>query len=190
MWGKFKMDYFKHKTAIIEKGAKIGKDTKIWHFAHVRENAEIGENCNFGKDVYIDKNAKIGNNVKIQNSVSIWNGIIIENDVFIGPNACFINDLYPRSKLWNEKRLKKTLIKEGASIGANATILCNLEIGKYALVGAGSVVTKNVPNYGIVVGNPAKLIGYACTCGNKLKPTKKNNIMVCNSCKKEIDINL
>lgn len=181
------MNYFKHKTAIVEKDAKIGDNTKIWHFAHIRENAEIGNNCNFGKDIYIDFNVKIGNNVKIQNGVSIWNGITIEDNVFIGPNACFINDLYPRSEIWNEKRLKKTLIKEGASIGANATVLCNLKIGKYSLIGAGSVVTKDVPNYGIVVGNPAKLIGYACTCGNKLK-ILKDNLMICDSCKKEIDI--
>jgi len=181
------MGYFKHETAIVEEGAKIGNNTKIWHFVQIRENAEIGSNCNIGKDVYIDKDVKIWNNVKIQNGVSIWKGITIEDNAFIGPNACFVNDLYPRSEIWNDERVKKTLIKEGASIGVNATILCDLEIGKYALVGAGSVVTKNVPNYGIVIGNPAKLIGYACICGHKLKEFK-DNLMICSSCKKEIDI--
>ena len=181
------MNYFKHETAIVEKDANIGNNTKIWHFAHIRENTNIGENCNFGKGVYIDFEVKIGNEVKIQNEVSIWNGITIEDNVFIGPHACFVNDLYPRSKIWNKDRIKKTLIKEGASIGANSTILCNLEIGKYALIGAGSVVTKNVPNHGIVIGNPAKLVGYACTCGNKLKFLRENT-MICDTCKKEIDI--
>lgn len=181
------MNYFKHETAIVEEGAKIGNNTKIWHFAHVREDSEIGENCTISKDVYVDKNAKIGNNVKIGNGVSVWNGVKIEDKAFIAPNVCFTNDLYPRAEIWNKNRVKKTLIKEGASIGANSTILCDLEIGKYALVGAGSVVTKSVPDYGIVIGNPAKLVGYACTCGNKLKDFKEN-IMICSSCKKEIDI--
>jgi len=181
------MDYSKHETAIIEESANIGSNTKIWHFAHIRENTNIGKDCNLGKDVYIDFEVKIGDNVKIQNGVSIWNGITIEDNVFIGPNACFVNDLYPRSKIWNKDKVKKTLIKEGASIGANSTILCNLEIGKYALIGAGSVVTKSVPNYGVVIGNPAKLIGYVCICGNKLKSLREN-IMICDSCKKEINI--
>lgn len=181
------MDYFKHETAIVEEGAKIGKDTKIWHFAHVRGNAKIGSNCNIGKDAYIDNNAQIGNRVKIQNGVSVWNGVTIEDSVMVGPNACFTNDLYPRAEIWNEERIKKTLVKEGASIGANATIICGNEIGKYALIGAGSVVTKNIPAHAIVVGNPAKIIGYACTCGERLKVVK-NSLMFCNSCKKEINI--
>jgi len=177
------MNYSKHETAIIEEGAKIGDNTKVWHFAHIRENSEIGEDCILSKDVYVDFDVKIGNKVKIQNSVSVWNGVTIEDNVMVGPSACFVNDLYPRAEIWNKERVKKTLVKEGASIGANATILCGLEVGKYALVGAGSVVTKSVPDHGIVIGNPAKLIGYACTCGNKL-----NDKYICSSCNKEIKI--
>ena len=180
------MNYFKHETAIIEENTKIGENTKIWHFAHIREKTEIGNDCNLGKGVYVDYGVKIGNKVKIQNSVSVWHGVTIEDEVFVGPNACFTNDMYPRSQIWNDERLKKTLIKKGASIGANSTILCDLEIGEYAVVGAGSVVTKSIPNHGIVIGNPAKLIGYACTCGYRLED--KGNVMVCSSCKKEIDI--
>jgi len=177
------MNHFKHETAVVEEGAKIGNNTKIWHFAHIRGTAEIGNNCTISKDVYVDANAKIGNNVKIGNSVSIWNGMTIEDGVMISPNSCFTNDLYPRAEIWNEERLKKTLIMKGATIGANSTILCGIEIGKYALIGAGSVVTKNVPNHALVTGNPARVKGYVCTCGNRLDEN-----FFCKSCKKEINI--
>ena len=177
------MGYFRHETAIVEEGAKIGKNTKIWHFAHIRESAKIGDNCTISKDVYIDANAMIGNNVKVGNGVSIWNGMTIEDGVMISPNSCFTNDLYPRAEIWNEKRLKKTLIRKGSTIGANSTILCGIEIGKYALIGAGSVVTKNVPNHALMMGNPARIRGYVCTCGNRL-----NENFVCEFCKKEINI--
>ena len=177
------MGYFRHETAIVEEGAKIGDNTKIWHFAHIRESAKIGDNCTISKDVYIDANAMIGNNVKVGNGVSIWNGMTIEDGVMISPNSCFTNDLYPRAEIWNEKRLKKTLIRKGSTIGANSTILCGIEIGKYALIGAGSVVTKNVPNHALMMGNPARIRGYVCTCGNRL-----NENFFCEFCKKEINI--
>ena len=183
--------YFRHETAIVESNY-IGKGTKIWHFAHIRENSKIGENCNIGKSCYIDKDVEIGNNVKIQNFVSIYKGVKIEDDVFIGPSVTFTNDLYPRSFIWNEEKIIKTLVKKGASIGANSTILCGIEIGEYALVGAGSVVTKDVPPFGLVYGNPAKLKGYVCYCGRKLskiKEQKKNKtVYICENCGKEIEI--
>jgi len=147
-----------HKSAYIE-DAEIGEGTRIWHFVHVRTGAKIGKNCNIGKDVYIDTNVIIGDNCKIQNFASIYQGVIIGNDVFIGPHVCFTNDLYPRALLWGEDRLVKTIIKDGASLGANSTIIAGITIGEYAMVGAGSVVTKDVPSYCLVVGNPARVVG-------------------------------
>lgn len=148
-----------HKTAEVSKQAKIGEGTKIWHQAQVRENAELGENCNIGKGVYIDFGVKIGDNCKIQNYVSIYHGVVVEEDVFVGPSVTFTNDLYPRAFIWSDEKVTRTLIKKGASIGANSTIVCGVTIGKYAMVGAGSVVTKDVPDYALVYGNPAKIKG-------------------------------
>lgn len=157
-----------HETAIIDKGAIIGENTNIWHYAHVRENAKIGKDCNIGQNCYIETN--IGNNVKIQNNVSVWHGVTIEDDVFIGPAVNFTNDLYPRAFIWNENRVETTLIKKGASVGANATIICgNRIIGEYAMVAAGAVVTKDVPPHALVAGNPARILAYVCKCGHKLK---------------------
>ncbi|MEM2109732.1 MAG: acyltransferase, partial [Candidatus Odinarchaeota archaeon] len=147
---------------------KIGEGTKIWHFAHVREGSEIGRNCTIGKSVYIDTGVKIGDGVKIQNFVSIYKGVVIESDVFIGPSVTFTNDLFPRSFIWDQSKITPTLIKKGASIGANSTIICGITVGEYALIGAGSVVSKSVPDYGLVYGNPARLKGYVCYCGKKL----------------------
>ncbi len=180
-----------HPTAIVEENVKIGENTRIWHFVHIRKNAKIGKNCNLGKDVYIDTGVEIGNNVKIQNGVSIYRGVKVEDDVFIGPYAVFTNDLYPRSfnKEW---KVVPTIIKRGASIGANATIVCGVTIGEYSLVAAGSVVTKDVPNFGLVLGNPARLKGFVCVCGKPLKEikkmTKKYVIYKCSSCGREIKI--
>jgi len=178
-----------HETADVSKQAKIGKGTKIWHQAQVRENAKIGENCNIGKGVYIDFDVKIGNNCKIQNYVSIYCGVAVEDDVFIGPSVTFTNDLYPRAFIWNDEKVVSTLVKKGASIGANATIICGITIGKYAIIGAGSVVTKDVPNHGLVYGNPAELKGFVCECGRKLDEHKeeKNYVKgICKFCNKEI----
>ncbi len=183
--------YFIHPTAIVEEGARIGEGTRIWHFVHIRKGAKIGKNCNIGKGVYIDVNVEIGNNVKIQNFVSIYRGVKIEDDVFIGPHATFTNDLYPRS--FNEDwELVPTLVKKGASIGANATIVCGITIGEYAMIGAGAVVTKDVPPFGLVYGNPARLRGFVCYCGRRLeeKVKEEENYLVfrCSYCGKEVKI--
>lgn len=183
--------YFVHPTAIVEEGARIGEGTRIWHFVHVRKGAKIGKNCNIGKGVYIDVNVEIGNNVKIQNFVSVYRGVKIEDDVFIGPHATFTNDLYPRS--FNENwELVPTLVKKGASIGANATIVCGITIGEYAMIGAGAVVTKDVPPFGLVYGNPARLRGFVCYCGRRLeeKVREEENYLVfrCSHCGKEVKI--
>ncbi|MDI9616647.1 MAG: acyltransferase [Methanothrix sp.] len=162
------MSYRKHPTAVVE-SADIGDGTSIWHFAHIREGARIGRNCNIGKSVYIDRDVRIGDNVKIQNFVSVYHGVDIGDDVFIGPSAVFTNDLYPRAFIWSEDRVVPTKVCRGASIGANATIVCGITIGEYAMVGAGSVVTDDVPPHGLVYGNPAVLRGYVCRCGRPLK---------------------
>lgn len=180
---------FIHPTAEVSEKAKIGNNCKIWHQAQIRENAEIGNNCNIGKGVYIDFGVKIGNNCKIQNYVSIYHGVIIEDDVFIGPSVTFTNDLYPRAFIWNEEKVSKTLVMKGASIGANSTIVCGIKIGKYSMIGAGSVVTKDVPDYALVYGNPAKINGFVCECGRKLEEFEEINDFVkgkCKFCKKEI----
>lgn len=148
--------YFKHTSAIVSKESQIGNGTKIWHFSHIRENVTIGSNVIIGQNVYIDHGVKIGDNCKIQNNVSIYKGVIIENNVFIGPSVTFTNDLYPEVDGWSEERITETLISEGCSIGANSTILCGVTIKKNALIGAGSVVTKDIEENTINYGNPAK----------------------------------
>ena len=165
-----------HKSADVSKKAKIGSNTELWNEVKVRENAEIGKNCVIHKDVYIDSDVKIGDNVKIQTKASLFKGVEIENGVFIGPHVCFTNDKNPRAvnpngsiKKGGDWEVSTTLVKEGASIGANSTILPNVTIGKWSLVGAGSVVTKNVPDFGLVVGNPARLIGRVDKKGKRVK---------------------
>ncbi len=158
---------FIHKTAEVSDKAIIGDGTKVWNLAQIRENAVLGQNCTISKNVYIDAGVIIGNRVKIQNNVNVYNGVTIEDDVFLGPSMTFTNDLYPRS--FNEDwKITKTLVKKGASIGANATIVCGVTINEYALVGSGAVVTKDVPPNALVVGNPARVIGYVCKCGARL----------------------
>lgn len=152
--------YFKHKTAIVSNESNIGENTKIWHFSHIREGATIGKNVSIGQNVYIDCGVVIGDNCKIQNNVSIYNGVIIENNVFIGPSVTFTNDLYPKVEGWSEERLAKTFIKEGSSIGANSTIVCGITVHKNSLIGAGSVVTKDVEESSLTYGNPARFIKY------------------------------
>ncbi|MBI2651237.1 N-acetyltransferase [Candidatus Woesearchaeota archaeon] len=177
---------FFHKSAFIE-SHDIGINTKIWHNAHIRKGAKIGNDCVIGKNVYIDENVIIGNKVKIQNNVSIYHGVAIEDGVFIGPHVCFTNDLMPRAikadgtlKGYSDWKIAKTRIKYGASLGANSTILCGITIGKFAMIGAGSVVTKDVPDYALVYGNPAKLKGYVCKCGFKARKIK--NAIKCDRC--------
>ena len=180
-----------HESAYVE-DAEVGEGTKIWHFVHVRKGAKIGKNCNIGKGVYIDTNVEVGDNCKIQNFACIYHGVELSNDVFIGPHVCFTNDIFPRAFLWDEERLTKTRVQEGASIGANATIVAGITIGKYAMIGAGAVVTKDVPDYGFVYGNPARLRGFVCACGTKLQEDIMRDdtvVLKCPQCGKEIVIN-
>ena len=164
-----KKNYSVHKSSYIEKNVEIGKGTSVWYFCHISEGAKIGKNCNIGQNVFIDKNVKIGNDVKIQNNVSVYYGVEIEDGVFLGPSCVFTNVKNPRS-LYPRKKSEylKTKVKQGATIGANATIVCGNSIGKYAFIGAGAAVTKNVPDYAVVVGNPAKQIGWICECSEKI----------------------
>ncbi|MCD6446312.1 N-acetyltransferase [Candidatus Bathyarchaeota archaeon] len=183
--------YFVHPLAVVEEDVEIGEGSKIWHFAHIRKGAKIGKNCNIGKDVYIDIGVEIGNNVKIQNGVSIYRGVKVEDDVFLGPHMTFTNDLYPRA--FNEDwKVVPTLVKKGASIGAHATIICGVTIGEYAMVGAGAVVTKDVPPFGLVYGNPARLKGFVCYCGRPLKEKigedEEGITFKCSYCGKEVKI--
>jgi len=159
---------FIHKTADVSSESKIGNGTKIWINSQIRENSEIGKNCIISKDTYIDTQVKIGNNCKIQNSVSVYQGVTIGNDVFVGPNACFTNDKVPRA-FDSEWKITPTLVKDGVSIGANSTIVCGITIGEYSMVAAGSVVTKDVEPYSLVMGNPAKHYSYIDKIGNKIE---------------------
>lgn len=160
--------YFVHESSYIDQPCEIGKDTKIWHFSHIMSNSRIGMNCNIGQNVVISPNVILGNNVKIQNNVSVYTGVICEDDVFLGPSSVFTNVTNPRSHINRKQEYKQTLVGKGATIGANATIVCGHNIGKYALIGAGSVVTKNVPDYALVVGNPSRILGWVCQCGERL----------------------
>lgn len=180
------VDIFIHPTAIVSENAFIGEGTKIWHHCHVREHVHIGKACILGKGVYVDAYVTIGDECKIQNYACLYQGVTLENRVFIGPHATFTNDTYPRSWLWNTERREKTEVKEGASIGANATIVCGTTIGKYSMVGAGAVVTANVPDHGLVVGNPGKLKGYVCICGHPLEGTGSH--LVCPVCNQRIKV--
>lgn len=160
--------FFAHQTAVIDEGCSIGFNTKIWHFSHIMSHCVIGNNCNIGQNVVISPNVVVGNLVKIQNNVSLYTGIICEDEVFIGPSAVFTNVINPRSAINRKNEYAKTLIKKGASIGANATIVCGHTIGAYAFIGAGAVVTKDIPDYALVVGNPAKQIGWVSEYGHRL----------------------
>jgi UDP-2-acetamido-3-amino-2,3-dideoxy-glucuronate N-acetyltransferase len=162
------IDYFVHRTAIIDRGCEIASDVKIWHFCHIMQNCIIGENCNIGQNVMIAPEVVLGKNVKVQNNVSIYTGVVCEDDVFLGPSMVFTNVINPRSALNRKNQYQKTLVKKGATIGANATIICGCEIGRYAFVGAGSVVTKSVPDYALVVGNPARQTGWMSEYGHRL----------------------
>jgi UDP-2-acetamido-3-amino-2,3-dideoxy-glucuronate N-acetyltransferase len=167
-------NYYKHESSIIDVGAKIGEHTKIWHFTHIMAHAMIGENCILGQNVFVASRVKIGDGVKIQNNVSIYEGVEIEDDVFVGPSVVFTNVINPRSFIERKNEYKKTIIKKGASIGANATIVCGNTIGKFAMIGAGAVVCNDVPDFALVVGNPARQIAWVSMYGNKLIFNEKN----------------
>lgn len=171
-------EFFAHETAVIDEGCQIGKGTKIWHFTHVMPGCTIGENCNIGQNVVVSPGVKLGKNVKIQNNVSLYTGVICEDDVFLGPSMVFTNIVNPRSAIIRKDEYVKTLVKKGASIGANATIICGHNIGEYALIGAGAVVTKEIPPYALVVGNPAKQIGWISEYGHRLD-FNEEGIAVC-----------
>jgi len=161
-------EFFAHPSAVIDEGCSIGSGTKIWHFSHIMSACSIGSNCNIGQNVVISPQVVIGNNVKIQNNVSVYTGVICEDDVFLGPSMVFTNVINPRSAVVRKDQYKTTLVKKGASIGANATIVCGNQIGEYAMIGAGAVITKEVPAFALVVGNPAKQIGWVSEYGHKL----------------------
>lgn len=162
------MEYFAHETAIIDNGCTIGNGTKIWHFTHVMPNCKIGENCNIGQNCVISPDVVLGNNVKIQNNVSVYTGVVCEDDVFLGPSMVFTNVTNPRSNVNRRGQYEKTLVKKGATIGANSTIVCGNTIGRFAFIGAGAVITKNIPDYALFVGNPGKQIGWMSEYGHKL----------------------
>lgn len=161
-------DYFVHESSYVDEGAEIGAGTKIWHFCHVMPRARIGERCNIGQNVLVSSDVTIGTNVKIQNNVSLYTGVIVEDDVFLGPSMVFTNVINPRSHVSRKDEYKTTLVKKGASIGANATIVCGSTLGRYCFVGAGAVVTKDVPDYALVYGTPARIRGWVCQCGEQL----------------------
>jgi UDP-2-acetamido-3-amino-2,3-dideoxy-glucuronate N-acetyltransferase len=171
--------YFAHPTAIIDEGCEIGEGTKIWHFSHVMPNCKLGNNCNLGQNVVISPDVVLGKNVKVQNNVSIYTGVVCGDDVFLGPSMVFTNVINPRSAVNRKSEYAKTHVGEGASIGANATIVCGHDIGKFAFIGAGAVVTKTVPDFALVVGNPSRQIGWMSEFGHRLEFNKEGKA-VCN----------
>jgi UDP-2-acetamido-3-amino-2,3-dideoxy-glucuronate N-acetyltransferase len=177
-------NYFKHPTAFVDEGCEIGSGVKIWHFSHIMSGCVIGPNCNIGQNVVVAPKVILGKNVRVQNNVSIYEGVTCEDDVFLGPSMVFTNVINPRSAVSRKEEFKKTIVKKGASIGANSTIICGHNIGEYAFIGAGAVVTKEVAPYSLVVGNPAKHVGWMSEHGLKLR-FDKNNIAVCEESKQE-----
>ena len=174
------MDYFVHESAYIDEGTTIGGGTKIWHFSHVLSGSKIGENCNIGQNVAIGPDVTIGRNCKIQNNVSVYKGVTLEDGVFCGPSMVFTNIYNPRAEIRKMDQVRPTLVKRGATIGANATIVCGTTLGRYSFIGAGAVVTKDVPDHALIVGNPGRQIGWMCECGEKLDDGHK-----CNKCGKK-----
>ena len=180
-------EYFAHETAVIDDNCSIGSNTKIWHFSHIMSKCTIGNGCNIGQNVVVSPDVILGNNVKVQNNVSIYTGVICEDDVFLGPSMVFTNIINPRSAIIRKDEYKQTIVKKGASIGANATIICGNNIGEYALIGAGSVVTKEVLPFALVVGNPSKQIGWISEYGHRLN-FNENNIAICPESKEKYQL--
>ncbi len=168
-----------HETAVVDPGAIVGEHTRIWHFCHVCSDASIGARCVLGQNVYVGPRAVVGDGVKLQNNVSVYEGVVLEDDVFVGPSAVFTNVTNPRAHIERKDEFRTTTVRRGATIGANATILCGVEIGSYAFVGAGTVVTRDVPDHALVVGNPARQIGWVCACGERLEDLQE---MSCDAC--------
>ena len=175
--GDDQKDYFLHESSYVDDGVKIGAKTRIWHFSHILRDSTIGERCNIGQNVVIGPKVAVGNGCKIQNNVSIYEGVILEDHVFCGPSMVFTNVHNPRAHVVRKHEYRPTYVREGASIGANATIICGNELGKYCFIGAGAVVTKPVPAYALMVGNPARRVGWVCACGEKLPAG-----LICDSC--------
>lgn len=180
-------DYFVHSSAIVDEGAKIGNGSKIWHFSHIMADCIIGENCNIGQNVVISPEVVLGKNVKVQNNVSIYTGVVCEDDVFLGPSMVFTNVNNPRSAVVRKNQYLKTNVGKGATVGANATVICGHNIGEYAFIGAGAVVTKDIPAYALVVGNPSKQIGWMSEYGHRLK-FDNNGIAICPESKQEYSL--
>lgn len=181
------VDYFAHETAVIDDNCEIGNGTKIWHFSHIMSNCKLGLNCNIGQNVVISPDVELGNNVKVQNNVSIYTGVICEDDVFLGPSMVFTNVINPRSAVNRRGEYLKTIVRHGATIGANATIVCGHDIGRFAFIGAGAVVTKEVPDFALVIGNPARQTGWMSEYGHKLD-FDKNGIAICPESKEKYEI--
>ena len=173
-----------HESSYVDEGASVGEGTVVWHFSHVMKGSVIGQKCSIGQNVFIASKAVVGNNVKIQNNVSVYDRVILEDDVFCGPSAVFTNVINPRSFIERKNEYRETKIQKGASIGANATIVCGVSVGRYAFVGAGSVVTKDIPDFALAVGVPAKITGWVCMCGNKL-----DQYLVCKQCERKYNLN-
>ena len=181
------MGYFAHESAIVDDGCTIGEGTKIWHFSHIMSNCVLGENCNIGQNVVVSPDVILGNNVKVQNNVSLYTGVVCEDDVFLGPSMVFTNVINPRSGVNRRGQYSKTTVKKGASIGANATIVCGHDIGEYAFIGAGAVVTKHIPAYALVVGNPARQIGWMSEYGHRLN-FDENGIATCSESNEKYEL--
>jgi UDP-2-acetamido-3-amino-2,3-dideoxy-glucuronate N-acetyltransferase len=180
-------EFFAHETAIVDEGCNIGNGTKIWHFSHIMKNCSIGENCNIGQNVVVSPDVILGNNVKVQNNVSIYTGVICEDDVFLGPSMVFTNVTNPRSAVVRRGQYEVTTVKRGASIGANATIVCGHDIGEFAFIGAGTVITKHVPAYALVVGNPGRQIGWMSEFGHRLN-FDENGVAECPESKEKYEL--